>query len=95
MAGRAWNYMEENQRENQETAEKRGLGPLVFAMIFAVIYFLFPAILLYPEYLLYGHNPPRGVQAMVNIVFYPDIKLERASPAYERLIEWEARLLGM
>ena len=63
---------------------------------FALIYFLFPALLYLPIILIYGEPEPPGrlstaVHGLVLPIRYLDAKL----PAYRRLFEKESELLGL
>jgi hypothetical protein len=88
--------MEEIQPQAKNPPEKHGSVPLVFASLFAAIYFLFPGLLIYPVYLFYmAADPARLVDFPIDIVFYPDQKLYEHSAAYRGLIDWEDKLIGL
>ena len=87
--------MEEIQTETRKARKKHLSVPLVFAVIFAAIYLLFPVIFLYPVYLIYGTKLPPHVLRTANAAFYPMVKIEKICPAYRSLMLWEVHFLGM
>ena len=87
--------MEEVQQEAKIPAGKHSSAPLVLATIFVVIYFLFPVVFIYPMHLVWGNDFPSRVQTANMIIFYPDLKLSEAIPAYHKMLDWEFSLLGI
>jgi len=88
--------MDPGEAADSTSDRKHSSAPVITGIVFLTIYFLFPVILVYPLFLVYGKSPiPSHVESAIAIVFYPEIKLEENSPAYGRLLEWEGRLLGM
>jgi hypothetical protein len=88
--------MEEIQPETQNPSDKHVSLPLLAATILVAVYFLCPPVLFYPVFLAFRHRRlPPAVRNANEIIFYPVNKLADACPAYARLLQWEARLLGM
>jgi hypothetical protein len=89
--------MEALQPETQNPPAKHVSLPLVFASIFAVIYFLFAPVLAWPLDLVYGGHQkiPPDVYAAARMFFYPVIQLRLIVPAYNEVLGWEEYLLGM
>lgn len=67
----------------------------IAAVVFLVLYFFFPAILIFPIYCIYGIDPPPGLLNALGVIFYPVIKLQGMIPAYNEFIKWQSHLLGM
>lgn len=89
--------MNESQAKTQEPSQKHGPALLILLSIFLAVYFLFPMIFLYPLYFCATHRAsvPANVLKGTRVFFYPVSKIAQASPAYQRMILWEAHLLGM
>jgi hypothetical protein len=83
--------------EIQNPPEKHGSLPLLVVTMLVAVYFLFPPIFTYPVFLFYGGTArfPWPVLNTMRVFYYPVDKLGQAVPAYEKFMEWEARLLGM
>lgn len=80
--------MDEQQLEKNEARGKSSFA--IWALsIFLVLYFIFPMVLMYPVFLVYGLDPPPAVDKALNVFFYPVIKLRENVPAYASLLQWE------
>ncbi len=87
--------MEVVQQESPNSLKKRRALLLASATLVMAVYFLFPLLLIYPVYRIYKGMYPLKIEATINVVFYPVIKLSKAIPAYRRMLIREEQLLGM
>lgn len=80
-----------SNEEGQVRDETRGKSSFaIWALsIFLVLYFIFPMVLMYPVFLVYGLDPPPAVDKALDVFFYPVIKLRENVPAYASLLQWE------
>jgi hypothetical protein len=62
-----------------------GLGGLV------VVYFGFPAVWMWPFWMVYRYDPPRWIEVLVS----PIIWLAALFPLYGKWVEWGGKLLGI
>ena len=87
--------MDEIQQETQKKDEKGFPLAVVAVSLLVAVYFLFPAILIYPFYMAYGKSPPPGFSSALRKVFYPVIVISDRVPAYQYFIDSEFKWLGM
>ena len=69
----------------------------VVLLVFSIMYFAFPVVLLYPVIELKdsGKNVPEYIIKPIGLAFMPVFYLIENSKTYEKWISWQAKMLGI